>query len=210
MTEYQKYGVNLSKVQAQKIVIAHKKATGASIRLSNSNLHGDHKLPLTQTQINKIKKAKHGVQLELSETQLKHMEKTGGFLPLAALIPLIISGIGAAGGVAGSIASAVSSAKNNAEQLRHNRAIEEQLKSGATGAGVVSDLAGKIPLLGSYLQPLLQKIGLGIKDINKIKNGRCICHDLCQIKRIGSGIYLGPEGEGLFLAPPPAAQPLGR
>ena len=61
------------------------------------------------------------------------------------MIPLIISGIGAAGGVAGGVASAVSAAKSNAEQARHNRAIEEQLKG---GSGIVSDMAGKVPILG--------------------------------------------------------------
>ena len=78
MTEYHQYGVTLSEGQAKKICNAHKKGTGVIIRLAKLNLQGDHKLPLTQTQINKIKKAKNGVQLNLSETQLKHMEKNGG------------------------------------------------------------------------------------------------------------------------------------
>ena len=91
----------------------------------------------------------------------------------------------------------MSAAKSNAEQARHNRAIEEQLKG---GSGIVSDMAGKVPILG-FLQPLLQKIGLGVKDINKLKNGGCICHGGYQIKRVGSGLYLGPQGEGLFLGP---------
>ena len=82
MTEYHSYGVNLREGQAKKIVTAHKKGTGITIELSRNNLDGVHKLPLTSTQINKIKKSKNGVRLKLSETQLKHMEKTGGFLPL--------------------------------------------------------------------------------------------------------------------------------
>jgi hypothetical protein len=168
------------------------------------NLQGDHKLPLTQTQINKIKKAKNGVQLNLSETQLKQLkqleqlEKNGGFLPLAALIPLIFGGIGAAGGLAGGVASAVSAVKSNAEQARHNRTVEEQLKA---GSGVVSDTVGKIPILGTFLAPLLQKLGLGIEDCNKIKNGGCVCCDGYKIKQYGSGLYLEPEGSGLFLGP---------
>jgi hypothetical protein len=198
MTEYHEYGVNLSSLQAKKIWSANVNGTGTTIRLSKNNLTGNHKLPLTQTQINKIKRSKTGVQLHLSQFQLKHMEKTGGFLPLAALIPLIISGIGAAGGVAGGVASAVSAAKSNAEQARHNRAIEQELKG---GSGVVSDFVGKIPVLGSFLGSLLQRIGLGINDINKIKKGGCVCFDKYKIKRVGSGLYLGPQGEGIFLGP---------
>jgi len=201
MTEYHQYGVNLSKGQADKICNAHKKGTGVTIRLTKLNLQGDHKLPLTQTQINKIKKAKNGVQLNLSETQLKHLkmvEKNGGFIPLLSLIPIIASALGAAGGVAGGIASAVSAGKSNAEQARHNRAVEEQLKA---GSGVVSDTVGKIPILGSILGPVLQKLGLGIEDCNKIKNGGCVCCDGYKIKQQGSGLYLEPEGSGLFLGP---------
>ena len=112
MTEYHKYGLTLSKGQVQKITLAIKKHHEVKIRLSKNNLQGDHHLPLTQRQINKIKKSKTGVDLELSASQLQHWQKTGGFLPLLALIPAIMGGIGAAGGLAGGIASAVSAAKN--------------------------------------------------------------------------------------------------
>src|SRR6266536_6541432 len=148
--------------------------------------------------LKKIKKAKNGIQLNLSERQLKHMEKNGGFLPLLALIPIIASALGAAGGLAGGISSAVSAAKSNAEQARHNRAIEEQLK---TGSGVVSDFVGKIPILGSVLGPLLQKIGLGVSDINKLKRCGCVCRGGLKVKILGSGIFLEPEGSGIFLGP---------
>src|ERR1051325_5567578 len=192
MTEYQNFGVNLSKGQAKKIHDAHSKGIGATVRLSKANLHGDHKIPLTQTQINKIKKAKNGIQLKLSESQLKHMEKTGGFIPLAALF----SALGAAGGIAGGVASAVSSYKSNAEQARHNRVVEEQLKSGSV---VVSNVVGKVPIIGDFLEHLLQKLDLGNKDITKIKRGGCVYCDGLEIKKIGYGLYIGPQGEGLFL-----------
>ena len=194
MTEYQNFGVNLSKGQARKIHDAHSKGIGATVRLSKANLQGDHKIPLTQTQINKIKKAKNGVQLKLSESQLKHMEKTGGFIPLAALF----SALGAAGGIAGGVASAVSSYKSNAEQARHNRVIEEQLKS---GSGVVSNVIGKIPIISKFLEPLLQKIGLGIRNVDKLYSGGCICCNGLEIKKIGHVLYFGSRGEGLFLGP---------
>jgi hypothetical protein len=198
MTEYHNHGVNLRIGQAIKICKACKKSSSSTIRLSKANLHGDIKIPLTQTQINKIKEAKNGVQLTLSEAQLKHMEKTGGFIPLLTLFPIIASALGAAGGVAGGVASAVSSAKSVAEQARHNRAIEEQLKS---GSGVVSNVVGKIPVIGSYLEPLLQKIGLGLNsnDIKKLNKDGCVCYNGLEIHKIGNGLYLGHVGEGLFL-----------
>src|SRR5260221_11616675 len=105
MTEYQEYGVNLSIEQIKKIKPVYNKGTNVTIRVSKENIRGDHKLTLTKTQINKIKKAKNGIQLNLSETQLKHMGKTGGFLPLLTLIPIIASALGAAGGLAGGISS---------------------------------------------------------------------------------------------------------
>lgn len=198
MGDYQNHGVNLTPTQIKKIKTAFENKTECVLRLSKSNLHGDHKLALTQTQMNKIKKAKNGINLKLSVAQLKHIEKTGGFIPLLTLIPIIASALGAAGGVAGGIASAVNSSKANNEQERHNRAIEALAKE---GSGVVSDFVGKVPIFGSFLKPLLEKIGLGINDINKIKRGGCVyCNEL-KIKKFGNGLYLEPHGEGLFLEP---------
>ncbi len=188
MTSYQNYSVNLLPSQAKKITTSHENGVECVIRLSKSNLHGSHNLPLTETQINKIKNAKNGVELKLSISQLKHMGKSGGFLPLLTLIPIIASALGAAGGVAGGVASAVSAAKSNNEQARHNRAIEEQLKS---GSGVVSDTVEHVPIVGKKLSSLLKKIGLG----------NCECDKLAGIK-VGKGIYLEPyQGSGVFLDP---------
>src|SRR5206468_5974229 len=198
MAVYYKHGVHLSDGQKKKVANAYKKGISISIKLSNKDLHGNDMLALTQTQINKIKNAKHGVQLNLSVSKLKYMVKTGGFLPLLALIPLIAGAVGAAGGLTGAIASAVSAAKSNAEQRRHNEAIEQQLKS---GSGVVSDIAGKVPVIGNLLKPLLQKIGLGTRDCNKVIKGGCLCNDGFLCKQIGSGLWLEPEGSGLFLGP---------
>ena len=163
-TKYKSYGVNLSESQLKKIKNAVSNGCPTSIRLTKKNLHGEHKLPLTQTQVNKLENAKSSVNVNLSTAQLKAI-KTGGFLPL---IPLIIAAIGAAGGLTGGISAAVSAAKSNAEERRHNLAIEEQLKS---GKGVISDVVSKIPKIGEYLAPLLKKIGLGSTDINKLLHG---------------------------------------
>src|SRR5271156_2743525 len=204
MTEYHMYGVNLSKRQIEKMDHAANKRREVKIRLSKNNLQGDHKLPLTQRQINKIKKSKTGIDLEISASQLQHLEKSGGFIPLLALLPAIFGGLGAAGGLAGGIASAVSAANNTqaaaaaqAETARHNREVEAQLKAGnGIGYGVVSEVVGKVPVIGSVLKPLLEKLGLGIKRQNKLMKGGCVC-----LSKVGDGLYLRPYGAGLFLGP---------
>lgn len=209
MVVYYKHGVNLSEGQKSKILTACMKNEGVSLRLSNKDLDGSFELPLTLKQINRIKKAsstakastsardqtRGGIQLNLSATQLKYREKTGGFLPL---IPLIAGILGGVGGLTGGIASAVSSARSVAEQKRHNEAMENQQQLKA-GSGVVSDVIGKVPVLGSFLQPILQKIGLGMQDMTKINRGECVCTKGFLCKQIGNGLYLEPEGAGLFL-----------
>ena len=202
MTEYHMHGVALTKGQAHKIILASKKNQSTTIRLSKNNLHGDHKLPLTQTQINRINKG-NGLVLELSVSALKHLEKTGGILPLLALLPAIFGGLGAAGALTGGIASAVSSAKQNRETERHNREIEAQLQK---GSGVVSNFVGKVPLIGRFLTPILERFGLGVKDQNKLMKGGCVCLNKVgkglYLRPYGNGLYLGPKGNGLFLDQP--------
>ena len=205
MTEYHMYGLTVTKIQVKKIIDATKNHERVTIRLKKDRLDGKYELPLTQLQImqiNKAKKVNKGIDLKLSAAQLEHLEKTGGLIPLLALLPLIFGGLGAAGGVAGGVASAVSAANNakaaaaaQAETERHNREVEAQLK---TGTGIVSDLVGRTPLIGSFLKPVLQKIGLGIKDYNKIMKGGCVC-----LKKFGKGLYMRPYGGGLFIGPQP-------
>jgi len=146
MTEYISHGVNLTAGQAEKIYNARKNNEGVTIRLSKSDLYGEFNLPLTKRQLNKITNAKNGLELRLSAAQLRHLEKIGGILPLLALLPAIL---GAAGGLAGSIANVVNSSKQAAEQVRHNKATEELLKT------------------KSAAEPLLEKVGLGLDALNK-------------------------------------------
>ena len=212
MKEYHMYGLNLSKGQIEKIALAAKKHREVKIRLSKNNFQGNHKLPLTQKQITKIKKSKTGIDLELSASQLLHLEKSGGFLPLLALLPMIFGGIGAAGAAAGGIAASVTAAKNaqaavaaQAETERHNREVEAQLKA---GSGVVSNVIGKVPIIGSFLAPILERFGLGIKDQNRLMKGGCVCLRKVgkglYLRPYGGGLFLGPRGAGLFLGPPPS------
>ena len=211
------HGLTLTERQVKKIVNAAKKHRSVTIRLAKESLQGNHKLPLTQTQLEQINKAKElnkGIDLKLSVAELQNLEKKGGLLPLLALLPLIFGGIGAAGGVAGGVASAVTAANNvkaaaaaQAETERHNREVEAQLKTGngVRGRGVVSDFVGKVPGIGSFLKPLLQKIGLGANDCNKVMRGGCVClgkrGNGLYLKPLGGGLFLGPQGSGLFLQP---------
>src|SRR5882757_4184271 len=216
MVAYQECSITLSEAQFKKILTAEKNKSSVTIRILKKNLHGDHKLLLTQTQINRLNKATSGVDLTLSIAQVKPIYKlfhdiqkendgkTGGFLPLLALLPLIFGGIGAAGGIAGGVANAVSAARNArsadanlAETQRHNREVELQLKS---GTGVLSNLASKIPVFGATLKYALEKRGLGLNDCNKVASGECVCLGKgLYLKHIGGGLFLGPEGSGLFL-----------
>ena len=187
MSQYQNYGVDLTKGQIEKILNAKNKRCSVTIELSKNDLNGNIKLPLTKTQINKIQAAvaaSKGVQLTLSTAQLKYMEKSGGFLPLLSLIPIIAGAVGAAGGLTGGIASAVSAAKSNAEQARHNKEVETLLK---TGSGIISNVVDPIPIVGKALSNALKKIGLGgsVKKLQGVK--------------WGNGIYLERKGSGLFL-----------
>src|SRR5271157_2426756 len=199
MTEYHMYGLNLSKGQIEKIALAAKKHREVKIRLSKNNFQGNHKLPLTQKQITKIKKSKTGIDLELSASQLLHLEKSGGFLPLLALLPMIFGGLSAAGAAAGGIAASVNAAKNaqaavaaQAETERHNREVEAHLKA---GSGIVPSVIRNMPIIGSFLAPILERFGLGIKDQNRLMKGECVC-----LRKVGKGLYLKPYGGVFFYA----------
>ena len=151
--KYNYLGLALADTQLEKVIRAAKNHESTVIRLTASNMreNAPHKIPLTKTQIAKINK-KHGFNLKLSAAQLKYLEKSGGFLPLLALLPLIFGGLAAAGGVAGGVATAVSSAKNiqaaaaaQSELERHNRQIEAELKEG-TGIMGGSGIMGVVVL----------------------------------------------------------------
>ena len=111
---YTEFPLALTDAQLEKFLRAAQNHQGTVIRLTENNIreNAPHKIPLTKTQIAKIIKTKHGFNLNLSAAQLKYLEKSGGFLPLLALLPLIFGGLAAAGGVAGGVATAVSSTKN--------------------------------------------------------------------------------------------------
>ena len=224
-SRYISHGLNLTDNQLEKIIRASQNEQGVVVRITKNNPNGNlHKIPLTKTQINRITKAKNGLNLSLSSSQLKYLKKSGALLPLLALLPLIFAGLGAAGDVAGGVASAVSSAKNAsaaaaqiAEMERHNREIESQLKSGANGAnaadnssgagvingdvvgnGIVSDAASKIPVVGPFIVPILKRLGLGLADIDTITKGGCVSCNGMRLKTVGGGLFI-ETGKGLNL-----------
>ena len=221
-SRYIPHGLNLTDNQLEKIIRASQNEQGVVVRITENNTNGNlHKIPLTQTQINRITKAKSGLNLFLSSSQLKYLKKSGGLSPLLALLPLIFAGLGAAGGVAGGVASAVSSAKNAsaaaaqiAEMERHNREIESQLKSGANAAdnssgsgvnngdvvgnGIVSDAASEIPVVGPFIVPILKRLGFGLADINTITKGGCVSCNGMRLKTVGGGLFI-ETGKGLNL-----------
>ena len=68
MTEYYKYGVNLSAGQKAKISSYYKKGKNVSIRLSKKDLDENDFLALTKIQLNQLTKSKNSkkeVQLSL-------------------------------------------------------------------------------------------------------------------------------------------------
>ena len=208
--KYIKYGLNISDKQLKKILVSAKNNKPTVVKLKpqhrNDTIDNLRELPLTQTQINKVKKAKTEFNLKFSSSQLKFLKKSGGFLPLLALLPLIFGGLGAVGGISGGIASAVSSANNakataaaQAELERHNREVESQLRSTNTGSGFISDKIENIPILGK-LAPILRKLGLGFSECEKLKNGKGIhMGQGIYMSTSGNGLYLGKKGKGIFL-----------
>ena len=183
MAKYIDTGLNLSNNQKEKIINAASKNVDVTIQLKKQNLRGNDIVPLTSTQIKHINKG-IGFRLHLSKSQLKSFhskiikesEKTGGFLPLLTLLPLLFGGLGAAGALAGGVSSAVSNSKTNAEQVRHNKAIEAELAKGA---------------------------GIDTLQISKLKKGGCVeCGGMCM-QKLGNGLFLAPasNGQGLFLGP---------
>ena len=91
MSNYQKVKLHFSQGQADKIKKAIQEKSDVSIRLSHSDLEGEHILALTKSQLNKIAKAYEkgtGVTLKLSKKQLAYNAKVeGGFI--GALLPLL-------------------------------------------------------------------------------------------------------------------------
>jgi hypothetical protein len=121
------------------------------------------------------------------------VEREGGFFPaLLALLPAILSGIGAAGAVAGG-ASAIAKAVNDKkasdlqleEQQRHNREVETIAKG---GSGIEVQGEGK-RVYNSF-----------VKALNLDKDSRKAIKSI--LEALQSVVRVEKHGEALYLYPP--------
>ena len=72
-SRYISHGLNLTDNQLEKIIRASQNEQGVVVRITKNNPNGNlHKIPLTQ--INRITKAKNGLNLFISSSQLKYLE----------------------------------------------------------------------------------------------------------------------------------------
>jgi len=85
---YTDVNVNISDSQKQKVKKALAAGTQLPLRLSHEDLVGNDVIAVTQSQLNRLKKAHQagkGVTIKMSKSQVAHnMKVQGGFLPLLA------------------------------------------------------------------------------------------------------------------------------
>lgn len=135
--KYIKYHILLTDEQQKNIYNAMKHEKDISIKLepsclqrSKENITNESILPLTQKQIDSIKKHRNNnmqtlLTLKLSKTQLKCLnkyEKNGGFLP--ALIPIVTGAITAGTALYNSYNNKKTNDKLLEEKIRHNKVLE--------------------------------------------------------------------------------------
>ena len=83
MVNYFEYGVNLSEGQKTNLAKAIRNGSELTLRLKKNQLSGHDELILTQTQINKIKKAvanQSGVDLKIPKSRIRQSVREGGSL----------------------------------------------------------------------------------------------------------------------------------
>ena len=92
MSQYEKYNVNISEGQKRKLRNALQVGGPVSIRLGHEDFDGDDVIALTNSQVNKIRKAYEGgkgATIKMSKAQLDHnMKVEGGFLGLLARLAM--------------------------------------------------------------------------------------------------------------------------
>lgn len=185
MSLYTNVKVNISQGQIDKIKRAIQAGSQVSIRLSHSDLSGEHVLALTSAQLNKIAKAYHnrtGVTIKLSKTQLEHNRKVeGGFigaiLPalatagkflLSSVLPTLATGLLSGVGQAAGSTVVNKIAGNGIVYVKKN------------GMGMKMCPAGS----GLYLSPWRKGSSLGEGMYLKAGNG---------YEATGAGLLLGPN-----------------
>ena len=147
-TIYHPYRVNLTAGQAESVAKAMKHKTPITLRLSYNNLlRGDETVNLTQSQINKLEKAKNkgvGADIKISKAQLRKFATSGGSIMnlfrivsgvARKILPKILAPL-ATGAVSGLGETAIKKAVGGSYQLSpehvkmvvHTPEIREQIK----------------------------------------------------------------------------------
>ena len=184
MSNYQKVKLNISQGQADKIKKAIQEKSDVSIRLSHSDLEGEHILALTKSQLNKIAKAYNngsGVTLKLSKKQIEYNSKVeGGFLgallPLLGMLRSTLATRVVPALATGLLAGVGSSAGSAMVDKIAGRGVVYLKKN---GKGMKMTAAGR----GMFLRPWVKPIfGEGLF----VKNGK-------KYESVGSGLLLGPN-----------------
>ena len=177
-TIYHPYSVNLTAGQAESVAKAMKHKTPITLRLTYNNLmSGDETVNLTQSQINKLEKAKNkgvGAYIKISKAQLRKFATSGGSIinlfrivsgVAKKILPKILAPL-ATGAVSGLGETAIKKAVGGSYQLSpehvkmivHTPEIREQIKQ-------LLPLAQQKKLVNSYKSGsgLVLKTGRGQK-----------------------------------------------
>jgi hypothetical protein len=188
MSRYTNVKVNISQGQIDKIKRAIQAAVPVSIRLSHSDLSGEHVLALTEAQPNSIAKAYQsgtGVTIKMSKTQLEHNAKIeGGFI--GAILPfLATAGKFLLSSVLPNLATGLLSGVGQAAGSTVVIKI-----AGTNGSGIIylkkNGMGCKIHSSGSglYLAPWSKGSSVGEGMYMKTGNG---------YQSVGSGLLLGDQ-----------------
>ena len=183
MTQYISANVNLTENQIQKLRQAiNANCATTIIKIGANDLDGDHTIFLTKAQINKLENARNrrkGLTIRMSNRQLKHNTKEGGFL--GALLPML-AGVGRA------VAPALLGVAKKAVPTLATGALSGLASTGVSklfGNGLYLKKGGMIAQVetdgqGVYLRPYKGKglgsrgNGLYLKQGKRITDGRGI------------------------------------
>ena len=185
MSNYQKVKLNISQGQADKIKKAIQEKSDVSIRLSHSDLEGEHILALTKSQLNKIAKAYHngtGVNSKVESGFL------GALLPLLGMLGSTLATRVVPALATGLLAGVGSSAGSAMVDKIAGRGVEDSgtgvLRANTiylrnSGQGMKMTAAGSGVILRPWVKPI---VGEGLF----VKNGK-------KYEPVGSGLLLGPN-----------------
>ena len=100
---YYHHKFHLTRDQIEEIKKALESNEPIKIKIKKEHLVGETPLPLTESEHKEVMEG-NGLMVDMNKAKMNHIkskEHKGGFLPLLALIPAILGGLGALGGIAG-------------------------------------------------------------------------------------------------------------